>query len=148
MIVMVLEYGPTDMDKEIYLVDPDLWTELEDEDEARDAQLFLIVDPDNNPFIWPVKLPRDDGSRGASWSDSALIMADQAKREWIKIKGNKTAGKYVATPAVDDLGDPEWPADENGAFSFTEVMRKAFGTKRYIDTLDHPVVKKIKGRVS
>jgi hypothetical protein len=145
MIVTILEYGPTDMDKETYLVDPALWDVLKGE--TRDAQLFLVVDLDRNAFIWPVKLPRDEDGRGASWAESALEMADLAKREWIKIKGSKATGTYRPTEAVDDLGEPEWPTDENGSFSFGQLLRKAFGQKHYIDTLDHVVVKKLQGRL-
>src|SRR5271166_1706685 len=93
MIVTILEYGPTDMDRETYLVDPALWDVLKGD--TRDAQLFLVADTDGNAFIWPIKLPREEDGRGASWAESALEMAGKAQREWIKIKGNKATGAYV-----------------------------------------------------
>ena len=147
MIVKILEYGATDMDREIYLVDPAMWDELKTD--IRDAQLFLAVDIDGNPFIWPIKLPRDEDGRGASWGESSLEMAELAKIKWIKIKGVKSAGVYAPTIAEDDLGEPQWPIakDGTGAFSFGQLLRKAFGNKHYVDTVDHPVVKKLRGRL-
>ena len=144
--VKILVWGPSEMDTEIYLLDPDVWEALEDEKETRDAQLFLTVDPDNNPAIWPVKLPRDTDGRGASWAESALEKAEEAKHEWIKIHGDKATGRYVSTVAEGELGEPTWPTDERGVFSFGQLLRKAFGKKYYIDSLDHFVVGKIKGR--
>jgi hypothetical protein len=143
-----IEWGPTDMDKTVYLVDPALREALEDEDGYRDFQLYLVVDPDDNPFIWPVKVAREEDGRGADWAESAEEAAQVSMTKWIKIKGDKVAGVYVIREAPEDMGDPRWPVGESATIAFSQLLRTAFGKKRYLDSLDHPVVKKIQGRVT
>ena len=57
---------------EMYLVDPSLWRDLADE--IVPHILFTAVNRQGTYFIWPVRLPREDG-RMDEWAYSALAAA-------------------------------------------------------------------------
>ena len=56
----------------MYLVDPSLWRDLADE--IVPHILFTAVNRQGTYFIWPVRLPREDG-RMDEWAYSALAAA-------------------------------------------------------------------------
>jgi hypothetical protein len=76
-----------------------------------------------------------------SWYQSGLRAAEEAKKHWIKIVGNKDLGAYDIFAARGDLGDPQWPD-----LTFAELIELAFHDK-LIDTMDHPVVREINGEI-
>ena len=60
-------------------------------------------------------------------------------KQWIRLAANRTLGAYETYVATGDLPEPEWPEK-----SFQDLLRVAF-RDRYVDTLDHPVVKRLRG---
>lgn len=135
----VLEHE-SDMDHTTYLVAPSLWPQLADH--LRKVRLFTAIDKRGNVFLWPAKLPTADGNASArSWQQSALHAAEQAKTLWVKIQGNKPIGAYDIIVAKGDLGDPSWPDH-----SLQELIKIAF-RDRFIESLDHPVVREINGEI-
>jgi hypothetical protein len=111
-------------------------------DRVRKIRIFTAIDKRGNIFLWAVKLPAADGSASArSWHQSALHAAEQAKKLWIKIQGNKAIGAYDVIVAKGDLGDPSWPD-----YTLQELIKVAF-RDRFIDSLDHPVVKELNGEI-
>jgi hypothetical protein len=50
-------------------------------------------------------------------------------------------GAYEVFQATGELGEPEWPAEPLAA-----LLRVAF-KDRYIDALEHPVLRKLRGEV-
>jgi hypothetical protein len=135
----VLEHE-SGMDHTTYLVAPSLWATLADH--LRRVRLFTAIDKRSNIFLWPARLPTADGSGSArSWHQSALHAAEQAKKFWIKIQGNKAIGAYDIVVAKGDLGDPSWPD-----YSLQELIKVGF-RDRFIDSLDHPVVREINGEI-
>jgi hypothetical protein len=91
-------------------------------------------------FLWPIRLPGADG-RLDEWSRTALEAADRASRGWVRVAANMSLGAYDVYEAAGQLGEPEWPTEP-----FKELLRVGF-KGRLIDTLDHPVLRRLRGEV-
>jgi len=124
--------------KEAYLVDRGLWDELAGE--IVPQVLYTAVDRFRNVFLWPIRLPGEDGHLD-QWNLSALEAAKAAKSAWIRVASNRTAGLYDVYTATGDLGDPVWPD-----IGFNELVRIAF-RDRFIDSLAHPVLRQLRGEI-
>lgn len=122
---------------EAFLVDPILWPDLASE--IVPTALFAAMTRQNVAFLWPVRLPRPDG-RIDDWSRSALEAAEHAMRKWVRVVANMQLGAYETYIARDVLDEPVWPED----MSFEALVRIAF-RGRFIDSLDHPAVKRLRG---
>lgn len=125
-------------DRETYLVDPALWHELARE--LTPKALFLAIDRQKNPFIWPIRLPGEDG-RIDNWNASSLEAAVMGRKNWIRVAANMALGAYDIYQATGDLPDPEWPD-----MDFTKILEIAF-KGRYITDLDHPALRRLRGEV-
>ena len=77
------------VNREIYLVQRDLWAELAGE--VYPVCLFLAVNRQGDVFMWPVKLPGSDG-RVNTWNDSALAAARLAETKWVRVAANMPGG--------------------------------------------------------
>jgi hypothetical protein len=124
-------------DRETFLVDPTLWPELGGE--ITPVELFTAVTRNGDVFLWPVKLPGPDG-RSSDWHRSAFEIAGMAMTRWLRVQANMGLGAYEALVAQENLSDPQWPEA-----SFRELLAIAF-KDRFITDLDHPVVRKLRGR--
>jgi hypothetical protein len=135
MMTMAIELKE---DREIYLVDPSLWSELAGE--VMPMQLFAAMNRQGVPFIWPVKLPREDG-RHNEWHRSLLEAAQVAMTRWVRVSANMSLGAYDVFEATADLPDPIWPD-----IGFDGMLRVAF-KDRFVSDLDHPVVRRLRGEM-
>ncbi len=131
-------------EREIYLVGNDLWSELVSEPTFGPRLLVTAISrPGNTPFLWPLKLPGDDG-RLDSWSRSALdIACGDATTSWVRVVGNMTLGGYqVILPRSSDPGpEPKWPD-----MPFSKLLELAFRDK-FIRSFDHPVLRRLRGEI-
>ena len=59
--------------------------------------------------------------------------------QWVRMKANLSLGAYEITVAESVMADPVWPQ-----LSFQDLLRIAY-RDRMITTLDHPVVKRLRG---
>lgn len=125
-------------DSETYLVAPDLWDHLAGESTFSPRLLVTAINKQGTLFLWPIRLPGPDG-RHDEWSKSAMETANIATSGWVRVQANMNLGAYEVYEATGNLGDPEWPK-----MPFNELLRVAF-RDRYIDTLDHPVLKRLRG---
>ena len=125
-------------ERETYLVDPDLWPELELPGELVPTALFTTISRQGVVFLWPIRLPGEDG-RGNAWHRSALEAADLATTGWVRIAANLSLGAYEVFQATAELPEPEWPEKE-----FPSLLDIAF-KDRYIRSLDHPVIRRLRG---
>ena len=123
-------------EREIYLVDPSLWDELVGEINPR--ILFTAVSRQGVLFLWPVRLPGEDG-RIDNWSRSALDAAKKAMDRWVRVTANMSLGAYEIFEAAADIPEPEWPEE-----TFQEVLKIAF-RDRFITNFDHPVLRRLRG---
>jgi hypothetical protein len=124
--------------EEVFLVDRRLWPELQAEITAH--VLAVAIDRQANLFVWPLKVPAQDG-RSNAWHVSAMQAAAHAKKHWIRVTANMGNGAYDIFEATGNLPAPEWPA-----LSTQEILQIAFKDK-YITTLDHPVLRRLRGEV-
>ena len=124
--------------REYYLVEPALRSELRPR-EYWIGEVFLATNRLDRPFLWIVTL-RSPAGRVSDWYTSALECADQAKRQWVQIIADQSAGVYTVALAEEPLEEPEWPEQ-----SFQELFHIGFKRRR-VDSLEHPVFKQLRGR--
>jgi hypothetical protein len=127
-------------DRDTYLVAPALRAELATEATFRPKLLVTSINRQGAVFLWELNLPQPDG-RIDAWSRTAMEAMAMATREWVRVTSNQVAGYYDAFVASAQLSEPEWPEVE-----FQELLRIAFRDK-YIDRMDHPVLRKLRGEV-
>jgi hypothetical protein len=125
-------------DRETYLVQPALWSELASESTFGPRALFAAMNRQNVLFVWPIRLPGSDGKID-DWNKSALEAATMAAGKWVRVASNMNLGAYDVFTATADWPDPQWPS-----LPFNELLRIAF-KGRVIDSLDHAVLKKLRG---
>lgn len=125
-------------ERETYLVDPDLWEELPGE--LVPKVLFTAINRQGVVFVWPVRLPGEDG-RGNAWNSSALEAANLATTGWVRVAANMGLGAYEVFQATAELPEPEWPEKD-----FQSLVDIAF-KDRYIRTLDHPAIRRLRGEL-
>ena len=123
-------------DREFYLLHPAVRPELADE--MVPVRLHLAVARSGAVFLWPVRLPGPDGRRNA-WHDSAEKAALLATKQWVRLSANMAAGGYDTFTASAALAEPEWPE-----LTMAELLKLAFAD-RYVTSLDHPVVRRLRG---
>lgn len=123
-------------ERETYLVDAKLWSELPGEITAK--ALFLAMNRQGVSFLWPVKLPDADG-RHDNWNRSALEAAILAQSKWIRVAANMSLGAYEIYEASGNPSEPVWPN-----VTFKEILEIAFKDK-FIRSMDHPVVQRLNG---
>jgi hypothetical protein len=121
----------------MFLVEPSLVPELGAE--VSFVTLFTAITREGNLFFWPVKLPDPEG-RPSSWNDSAREAASEAIVSWVRVQANMGIGAYEYWVAPGDLAKPKFPE-----LTFSELLSIAFKGDRFIDTLDHPVVGRLRG---
>jgi hypothetical protein len=127
-------------DRETYLVGSGLWTELAMESTFGPRALYTAINRQAVVFLWQIRLPGPDAKLD-EWSRTALAAAERARKGWVRVAANLSLGAYDVFEASAQLAEPEWPA-----IPFRELLRVAF-KDRFINTLDHPVLRKLRGEV-
>ena len=125
-------------DREFYLVDSSLWSELPGE--IIPIALFTAVNRQGVVFLWPVRLPNSEG-RQLEWHRSALQAAEEAMQSWVRVVANMSLGAYEVYEATGNLPDPEWPE-----LSFQKLLEIAF-KDRFIRSMNHIAIRKLRGEI-
>ena len=127
-------------ERETYLMIPALYQQLEESERTGSytATLYLCVNRQKVPFIWPVRLPGRDG-RILEWHTSARAGAETAMLSWVRVVANRDAGAYDVFKAELAFSEPVWPEH-----SFAELLKIAF-KERVIREADHPVLQRLRG---
>lgn len=125
------------MDEEFYLIpDPELLEELKADlyvgGQLATFRLTLIVDPKGAYGFCCVPWTSDN-----EWHESARDNLAKLETSWGRIEGGEKG--YNALIAIDDLGNPQWPAEDDNV-----LLLKAF-RNRMITSHDHPVLKYLRG---
>lgn len=123
-------------ERETYLVARTLWPELMGE--IIPKMLFTAINRQHVLFLWPVRLPGEDGRLDA-WNQSALEAAEHAMGHWVRVKASMALGAYEVSQATRLADVPRWPEH-----TFEDILHIAF-KQRYIDTWDHPVLRRLRG---
>jgi len=124
-------------DREDYLVRPEILPDLAGEVVYK--TIFTAINRQGVVFLWPIRLPAPD-DRKSDWLRSAREAAEMAMGQWIRLKANISLGAYEITVAESVVAEPMWPE-----LSYNELLRIAY-RDRMIDTLDHAVVKRLRGQ--
>jgi hypothetical protein len=135
--------GTIELDEErgeLYLVTPHLMAELAIEPAFRPRMLVTAITRQGALFLWPLNMPRQDG-RVDEWTRTGLEAMQYATKSWVRVYANMTSGGYEVAQATGQLPDPEWPE-----LTFREILRIAF-RDRLINSLDHPVIRRLRGEV-
>jgi hypothetical protein len=125
-------------EREVFFVVPELRAELVGE--LRSILMLTAITRQGVLMLWPVPLPDESGRRNA-WADTAREAAETAKQQWVRVVADMALGAYRMHLAEGDLPDPVWPAK-----SLAELLKLAF-KGRIIDSIDHPVVRRLRGLV-
>ena len=105
------------------------------------ATLYVCINKQNSLFVWLIRLPGEDGKQ-SDWHVSGHLATERAIGTWLRVGADMSIGAYITVEAVFDFGEPEWPD-----ISYQEILRKAFRNEGIIDSLDHPAVQKLYGRI-
>jgi hypothetical protein len=124
-------------DRETYLVLPSVARDIPGEYVT--VMMYACINRAGVVFLWPVRLPGTDG-RQLEWHRSAAKAAEMAVKSWVRIKANMSLGAYDVFEASSTIPEPEWPKD----LSFEQMLRIAF-KGRLVDSLSHPVLKRLRG---
>jgi hypothetical protein len=134
MAIAILEL---EEERETYAVTPSIAAELLGE--VSIVEIRVCITLAGTLLLWPVPLPTSDGPEN-SWNKSKRAAAEHAEIKWIRMTSDRGAGAYKVIVAEAAHPDPVWPDT-----SFGELLRIAFDNGRLIDTLDHPVIKRLRG---
>ena len=133
MIAALLEWHE---DRNLYLVTPSM-AELIGK-EAKPRCLVPAMTATEVYFLWPMKVTLP-GEKENTWNMSANAAAEKALSQWVNISSDMTAQAYKVRVAEGDIPEPNWPN-----LALKEILKLAF-KDCYIQTIDHPIVKKLKG---
>lgn len=118
---------------EIYLLAANLEFPADIENKVDFLNLATAITTDGSIFLWYYKNSTN------SWSDSARIAIREASHRWVRVIPDKSSNGYILESPMVSPPAPAWPV-----LSFTKMLETAFGT-HYIDSLNHPLVKKLRG---
>jgi hypothetical protein len=99
------------------------------------VNLITCLNHKGTLFLWPYKNSTND------WSKSASCIVRQAVDEWVRLQADMDANGYRVEKAPAELRqiNPTWPD-----MTFEEVLNAAFEDK-CIDSLEHPVIRSLRG---
>lgn len=124
-------------DREVYLVTPDAAAALPGE--VRVVEIRVCVTRGGTVFLWPVAQPTADG-REIAWHITARKAAELAESRWTRMAANIGAGCYDVFEAPAGLSEPVWPKA-----GLSDLLRVAFGNGKLIDSVDHSVLRRLRG---
>jgi hypothetical protein len=127
-------------DGEMYLVAPEVHEQLAGEPSFIAARLVPSVTDGGVFFYWPIRLP-DSNGRINPWHESAATAAEIAREKWVRIVANRSLGGYDVLTAEFER-EPQWPDLDPATLIGTAFRGKT------IDTIDHPVLLRLKGRAA
>jgi len=124
-------------DRESYLVLPHLLADVSGI--AVPVSLRLAVNRAAVLFLWPLRLPGEDG-RSNVWHESAREAADLAVGRWVSIRANMSLGAYDIYQGAETLSEPKWPD------KFMDDLLEVAFRGHVISEAEHPVIKRLQGR--
>ncbi|HEV2901128.1 MAG TPA: hypothetical protein VGX71_25465 [Pseudaminobacter sp.] len=102
--------------------------------------LYFCVSRYGDPFLWPIRLPGDDGRDNSYWQ-TARDAAKRAETSWVRIEANQAAKNYSLALALGELPPPVWPE-----LPLPEILELAFKNS-VIKNRDDLMVKQFLGEV-
>jgi hypothetical protein len=118
---------------EVYLLSAEFDLPADIENKVDMLNLAAAMTADGSVFLWFYKNSTN------SWSQSARIAISEASRRWVRVTPDMSSNGYLLEFPMVDPPQPSWPP-----MTFTQILETAFG-ERYIDSLNHPLIKKLRG---
>ncbi len=124
-----------DEKKEVHILSAELEVPEDLERFVSRQNLLTCITHKGTLFLWPYKNSTND------WSKSASRIARRAVVEWVRLIPDMEANGYRVETAPAELRavQPTWPK-----MTFEEILNTAFEDK-CIDSLDHPVIRSLRG---
>jgi hypothetical protein len=138
-ITMVLHEDKENLRSEFYVILPNMVQEMTELGGAIYAQLYTATTRQGLTMVWPVKLPT--GGASNPWQETALAAVEASKTNWIRLFADMGRGHYRIMKAEGDLDEPEFLNRP-----FNELLEMGF-KGRVIDNSDHPICRKLRGRI-
>ncbi len=129
-----------DADGETFWVDPALWPHLAEEPTFGRRLVVTAVNRQGCPFLWGLRLPGPDG-KTPDWVSVPLEAAKAAESRWVKLFWDMSQRRHRVKVSDYLADEPAWPAQ-----TFPELLKLAF-KDQVISSLDHPVLKRLRGEV-
>ncbi len=120
-----------------YMLSPTILPQIGEE--LTPVCIVRCIDLYGDEFLWPVKQPPSDG-RTCNWNKSAQIAVIQSTSRWIRMTADMKKQKYRIFMGGSDLPEPNWSER-----TLSDLINEWFH-EYYITTMDHPVIKKLRGR--
>lgn len=125
-------------DRESYLVDRSLWSELQTE--IVPSLIVTAINRQGVLFLLPITMPGSDGKWNA-WHKSLHDATELARKRWVRVAANMSLGAYEVWEASADLPQPVWPD-----LPFAKILEIGF-RDAFIKTEGHPVIQKLRGEI-
>ena len=114
-------------DRESYLVSPSLLADVSGL--AVPVSLKLAINRASVLFLWPLRLPGEDG-RSNVWHESAWEAADLAVNRWVSMRANMSLGAYDIYQGAETLSEPQWPGKSAGGHPERGLSRSLHQRRR------------------
>jgi hypothetical protein len=124
---------------ETYLVLPPLWASLMGEPCFRPKTFYLATTMQGKLFLWPVRRPIDNTKEPDRWMRAPLEAIRLARDKWVRIAWNEQTRQHNVATCESEV-EPEWPDSP-----FRELLKIAF-RDFVINSLDHPVLRRLRGK--
>ena len=118
-------------DNNTYLFAPGLEIPPDLEGLVRDTLVVAAITSFGIPFLYTLAVT------DSSWYESGLEVILRATEEWVRV--TPADGCYKTDPPIAKLDEPRFPD-----VPFRDWLERAF-SKRLIKSLDHPLVKRLRG---
>jgi hypothetical protein len=122
-------------EREIYAIVPAVSEQLEPYD-YKTATMYLCINRQGVPFLWPVKQSGVDG-KPMRWFDSANDAVKEARKHWIRIRAD--ADSYVMYTTTIEIPEPTWPEG-----TMRDMLKLAF-RERIVKDMEHPIILQLRG---
>jgi hypothetical protein len=122
---------------EYYVVDPSVYEALANE--VIFVSLYTVITRQGVVTLWPIPLPAADG-KDNEWWISAREAATRAMTQWVRVVANKSNNANDVFTGPPSMAEPDWPDRP-----FRDLLEIAFGRGYRVDSLTHPVVKRLQG---
>ena len=108
-------------DRDFFLVERPLRPALRQE--LKTVQLFICMSRLGTVFLWPIRLPAEDGKDNQWWL-TARTIAQTARQEWVRCTPDRDCAGYVMTTAASGSAGAE-VARQIAAGSLRDRLREA-----------------------
>jgi hypothetical protein len=127
-------------ERETYLVAPRIARELRDE--VSRSIIYVWQNGSGVTGLWPIQT-QGPNDKANTWYTSAHEAALRGMKERVRVSSNMALKAYETTVTINPNAaehEPHWPSQ-----SLQQLLEIGFKGGMLIDSLDHPVVKRMRG---